>query len=138
MECTDLWTALWRATNQDGGQSRGKRHIIVFSSAEEGRIAGHGLIANLEGGRVPIQVISSGSNEQLAEFCRRTHMMQRHCAEEELSEAIEQAYLNLLARYEIAYQPVAAVPADLKVHLQTPVGWGETLMAAGRQLEAGA
>jgi HEAT repeat protein len=133
IECTDLWTAIWRATNQDGGQSRGKRHIIVLSSAQEGRVAGHGLVANLQGGRVPIQVISSGPNEQLADLCRRTHILQRNCAGEELGEMIEQAYLNLLARYEIAYQPVAAIPADLKAHVQTPVGWGETLIAAGRQ-----
>ena len=137
MECTDLWTALWRATNQDGGQSRGKRHIIVFSSAEEGRVAGHGLIDNLQGGRVPIQVVGSGPNEQLAELCRQTHIMQRTCTGADLNEMIEQAYLNLLARYEIAYQPVAAIPADLKVHMQTAVGWGETLIAAARQPEAG-
>lgn len=133
MECTDLWTAIWRATNQDGGQSRGKRHIIVFSSAEEGRVAGHGLMANLQSGRVPIQVISSGPNEQLGDFCRRTNIMQKICAGEEVAEMIEQAYLNLLVRYEIAYQPVAAIPADLKVHIQTSVGWGDTLIAAGRQ-----
>jgi hypothetical protein len=63
--------------------------------------------------------------------------MQRHCLEEELGESIEQAYLNLLARYEIAYQPVSETPADLKVHLQTPAGWGETLIMAGRQPEGG-
>jgi hypothetical protein len=137
MECTDLWTAIWRATNQDGGQSRGKRHVIVFSSAEEGRIAGHGLVATLQGGRVPIQVISSGPNEHLADLCRSTHVMQKNCAGEELGETIEQAYLSLLARYEISYQPVAATAADLKVHLQTPAGWGETLIAAGRQPEGG-
>ncbi len=135
MECTDLWTAIWRATNQDGGQSRGQRHIIVFSSAEEGRIAGHGLIESLQGGRVPIQVICSGPNQHLAELCWRTQVMQRNCALEELGEMIEQAYLNLLARYEIAYQPVATTPTNVKVHLQTPVGWGETLIPAGRQPE---
>jgi hypothetical protein len=133
MECTDLWTALWRATNQVGGQSRGRRHVIVFSSAEEGRIAGHGLIENLKGGRVPIQVICSGPSEHLAEFCRKTNLTQRYCTEGELGEVIEQAYLNLLARYEIAYQPVAATPSDIKVHLQTPAGWGETSIATGRQ-----
>jgi hypothetical protein len=50
---------------------------------------------------------------------------------------IEQAYLNLVARYEIHYQPAAATPTDIKVHLQTPVGWGETLIAAERQPEEG-
>jgi len=38
LDCTDLWTAVWRATKQDGGQSRGKRHAIVFSSGEEGAL----------------------------------------------------------------------------------------------------
>jgi hypothetical protein len=137
MECTDLWTAMWCATNQEGGQSRGKRHVIVFSSVQEGRVAGHGLIDNLLGGRVPIQVISSGPNGQLAELCLRTNIIQRNCAVEELGEMIEQAYLNLLARYEIAYQPAAATPTDIRVHLQTPVGWGETLIAAVRQPEEG-
>jgi hypothetical protein len=135
MECTDLWTAMWSATNQDGGQSRGRRHVIVFSSAEEGRVAGHGLIDKLLAGRVPIQVISSGPNQQLTELCLRTNMIQRTCAVEALGETIAQAYLNLLARYEIAYQPVAASPTDLKVHLQTNVGWGETMIAMGPQPE---
>jgi hypothetical protein len=38
LDCTGLWTAVWRATKQDGGQSRGKRHAIVFSSGEEGAL----------------------------------------------------------------------------------------------------
>ena len=44
LDCTDLWTGVWCATKQDGGQSRGKRHVIVLSSTEEGRIAGHGAM----------------------------------------------------------------------------------------------
>ena len=36
LDCTDLWTGVWCATKQDGGQSRGRRHVIVLSSAEEG------------------------------------------------------------------------------------------------------
>jgi hypothetical protein len=133
--CTDLWTAVWRAT-KDGGQARGKRHVIVFSTAEEGRIAGHGLIANLQGGRIPMQVIASGPNQQLQEFCQRSHTWFRNSAEEELVETIEQAYLNMLARYEIAYQPVAVNAPVLKVRVQTPTGWGETLIAAPSEPEA--
>jgi hypothetical protein len=137
LDCTDLWTAVWRATKQDGGQSRGKRHVIIFSSAEEGRIAGHGLIGNLQSGRIPAQAISSGPNEQLQEFCRRTHTWYRHGAGEELAGMIEQAYLNLLAHYEIAYQPVVPNAPVLKVRVQTPSGWGETLIAAAREPEPG-
>jgi hypothetical protein len=137
LDCTDLWTGVWRATKQDGGQSRGKRHVIVFSSAQEGRIAGHGLIANLQAGRIPIQVIASGPNDQLQGFCERTHTLFRNGAQEELVEMIEQAYLNLLSRYEIAYQPVAALSPALKVRVQTPIGWGEVLVATPSEPAAG-
>ncbi len=126
MDCTDLWTAVWRATKQDANQVRGKRHVILFSSSEEGRIAGHGLIANMQSSRIPLQVICSGPNGQLQEFCKRTHVRYRVGIEEELPLLIEQAYLNLLARYEIAYQPVSADIEEVKVRVQTPNGWGET------------
>jgi 2-polyprenyl-3-methyl-5-hydroxy-6-metoxy-1,4-benzoquinol methylase len=72
----------------------------------------------------------------LQEFCQRTHTWFRNGAEEELVETIEQAYLNMLARYEIAYQPVAANAPVLKVRVQTPTGWGETLIAAPSEPEA--
>ena len=137
VECTDLWTAVWRAIKQDSGQSRGQRHLIVFSSAEEGRIAGHGLISNLQKGRIPVQAISSGPNQHLQEFCRRTHTWYRNGAGEEIPAMVEQAYLNLLARHEIAYRPVAANAPVLKVRVQTPGGWGETLIAAAHEPEAG-
>jgi hypothetical protein len=87
---------------------------------------------------MPVQAIASGPNEQLQEFCRRTQTWCRNCVPEQLVEMIEHAYLNLLARYEIAYQPVSVSPADLKVRMQTLNGWGETLIAAGRQPRAGA
>ena len=138
LDCTDLWTGVWCATKQDGGQSRGKRHAIVLSSTEEGRIAGHGLIANMQSGRIPVQVIASGPNEQLQEFCRRTHTSFRMGAEDEIPAMIEQAYLNLLARYEIAYQPVVPNAPVLKVRIQTPGGWGETLIASAHEPEAAA
>jgi HEAT repeat protein len=125
MDCTDLWTAVWRATKQDANQVRGKRHVILFSSAEEGRIAGHGLITNMQNSRIPLQVICSGPNAQLEEFCKRTHVRFRIGIEEEIPQLIEQAYLNLLSRFEIAYQPVSTDAEEVKVRVQTPSGWGE-------------
>jgi hypothetical protein len=59
-------------------------------------------------------------------------------AEDEIPAMIEQAYLNLLARYEIAYQPVAPNAPVLKVRIQTPGGWGETLIASAPEPEAAA
>jgi hypothetical protein len=128
MECTDLWTALWRATRPDAGQSRGRRHVIVFSSTEESRIAGHGLISTVQTGRIPLQAICAGSNGELQEFCKRTRMPFHEGLEGELSELVERAYLNLLTRYEISYQPVSAEPAPLKVRVQTPIGWGQAII----------
>jgi hypothetical protein len=135
LDCTDLWTGVWCATKQDGGQSRGKRHAIVLSSAEEGRIAGHGLIANMQSGRIPIQAIASGPNQQLQDFCRRTRTSFRLGARDEIRMMIEQAYLNLLARYEIVYQSVARDAKSVKVRIQTPGGWGETLVAPAFESE---
>ena len=126
MDCTDLWTAVWRATKQDANQVRGKRHVILFSSAEESRIAGHGLVSNMQSSRIPLQVICSGPNGQLQDFCKRTHVGFRVGIEEEIPQLIEQAYLNLLARYEIAYQPASPDADEVKVRVQTPNGWGET------------
>jgi hypothetical protein len=128
IDSSDLWTAMWRATHPDPGHSRGKRHVIVFSSSEEGRIAGHGLIANVQNGRIPIQVIASGPNRQLEDFCDRTRIPFRLGLDEEISEMVQRAYLNLLARYEIVYQPVSAEPSPLKVRIQTLSGWGETVI----------
>jgi hypothetical protein len=128
MDCTDLWTALWRATRPDAGQSRGRRHVIVLSSVEESRIAGHGLVSTVQTGRIPLQAICAGPNAELQEFCKRTRMPFHVGVEEELSELVERAYLNLLTRYEISYQPVSAEPVPLKVRVQTPTGWGETVI----------
>jgi hypothetical protein len=74
----------------------------------------------------------------LQEFCRRTQTWCRNCVPEQLVEMIEHAYLNLLARYEIAYQPVVVNAPALKVRVQTLNGWGETLIAAGRQPQVAA
>ena len=128
IDCTDLWTALWRATRPDAGQSRGRRYVIVFSSREESRIAGHGLISTVQTGRIPLQAICAGPNGELREFCRQTRMPFYMGVEEEILELVERAYLNLLTRYEISYQPVSAEPDPLKVRVQTPAGWGEAVI----------
>ncbi len=128
MECTDLWTALWCATQQDAGPSRGRRNVIVLGSAEENRIAGHGLVSNVQSGRIPVQAICSGPNGQLADFCERTHTPFHLGLDSDIAEMVQNAYLNLLARYEITYQRVSVEAVPLKVRVQTPTGWGETLI----------
>jgi hypothetical protein len=128
IECTDLWTALWRATRPDSGNSRGQRHIIVFSRSPEGRIAGHGLIANVQGGRCPVRAISSVENPELLEFCRRTNSPFDLAAEDEIPGLIRQTYLSLQARYEITYQPLGNAPT-LRIRVQSPEGCGDTRLS---------
>ncbi len=89
----------------------------------------------MQGGRIPLQVVASGPNAQLQEFCRRTNTSFRTGAVADIPAMIEQTYLNLLARFEIAYLPVVPNAPVLKVRVQTPVGWGETLIAAAREPE---
>ena len=94
------------------------------------------VVAAVQRSRVPFQAISSGPNEKLRDFCRQTQTPHGTSPGEGLLEAIEQAYLHLLARFEIAYQPVSPVAVPLKVRLQTPTGWGETLIGAPAEPEA--
>jgi hypothetical protein len=127
IDCTDLWTALWRAT-QTAGNSRGQRHIFVFSRSPEIRIAGHSLIANVQNGRCDVMAVSSTENPELRKFCEHTHSSFDLVAPEEVGEIIRQAYLSLQARYEITYQPLVVGPATLKLRVQSPEGCGETLL----------
>ena len=45
-----------------------------------------------------------------------------------IAERISLVYLSLLARYEIRYQPVCPDATSLKLRVQTPSGWGETVV----------
>jgi hypothetical protein len=129
LDCTDLWTALWRATRSDASSpTRGQRHVIVFSRSPEHRIAGHGLVSNVQTGRCRVRAISSVENPELQEFCKRTSSPFDLGSEEEIPELIRQTYLALQARYEIIYQPLTANPVTLKIRVQSPDGAGETVL----------
>jgi hypothetical protein len=129
VECSDLWTAVWRASKVDGGQSRGRRHVIILSTAGEARLAGHGLIANIQNHRLPVQAIAAAPNQRLREFCQAVHAPFQLCAPEDAGEAVQQVFLSLLARYEVVYQPPVANAPTLKVRVQAPGGSGETIVA---------
>ena len=131
LDSTDLWTGIWRAVTLGGGQSRSRRHVIVLSGAEEERIVEPALLTHMDDSpRISVQVIRTGPNPRLEDFCRRTNISQQCGSEAEIVHLIQQAYLKFLVRFEIAWQPVATAPVPLKVRVQTPYGWGETLVGA--------
>lgn len=128
-DCTDFWTALWRSVRTDG-PVRGKRHLIVFAPAGIGRIAGHGLIASVISSRTSVQVISTGANPALEDFCRLTGGSFRIGeSDEAVGDLIIRAYLNLLGCYDIVYQPANSNPSAIKVRVNSPEGWGESSIA---------
>lgn len=125
-DCLDMWSAIWRASKQNINASRGKRHVLIFSTAEEARAGGPELVANVQPLRVSAMAIASGPNRQLTEFCRRTSTSLVIRPEGEIAHSIRQAYLKLLGRYDVVYQSIAPEAAELKIKIQGPGGFAET------------
>jgi hypothetical protein len=135
--CADLWTAIRNAVRGHDRLVRGERRAIVFSGVEEGRAAGPGLISSVITSSTLVQVISTEDNPGLEDFCLRTGgLFRRVGGEEEAAAAIEEAYLQLLAHYEISYQPVCPQARNLKIRAHTPSGWAEVTLAIPPPAEA--
>jgi hypothetical protein len=106
---------------------RGKRHLIVFAPGDIARIAGHGLVASVISSRTSVHVISTGPNSALQDFCRMTGgSFQMGDTDAALADLVTRAYLNLLARYDITYQPVVPNASAIRVRVNSPTGWGES------------
>lgn len=126
-DCTDFWTALWRTVRNEAGPVRGKRHLIVFAPGDIGRVAGHGLVASVISSRTSVQVISTRPNSALRDFCRMTGgAFQIGETDAAVADLVTRAYLNLLARCDITYQPVVPRASTIRVRVNSPTGWGES------------
>ena len=128
-DCTGFWSAVHRAVLPGSTPARGKRHMIVLAPGEVGGNSDGSLIAAVHASRTSIQVVSTAANPALQEFCRRIdgrfHLVEDTAT---IAERISLVYLSLLARYEIRYQPVCPDATSLKLRVQTPSGWGETVV----------
>ena len=71
---------------------------------------------------------STVPNPGLREFCGRVggYFLPVEDKPDAIKDQISLAYLSLLTRYEIRYQPVCPDAAALKLRVQTPAGRGET------------
>jgi len=126
MDCSELWESLWRCVRTDQSTVRGKRHLIVVTNEALGRIAGHGLIETIVNSRTSLQVISSIPNPTVEDFCQKARgRFQTFENEAEIPALVQQAFLNLLTRYEISYQPVSKDATVVKARVQTAAGCGE-------------
>jgi hypothetical protein len=134
VDCSELWAALWRCVRPHQAAARGKRHLIVVVTDHIGKISGDSLISNVIGSRTSLQVISSISNPKVEDFCRQANGRLRTFENQaEIPELVQQAYLNLLTRYEISYQPVSPEATILKARVQTASGWGEVRIPIPRE-----
>ena len=129
-DCADMWQTLWRALRAESSLARGKRHIIVFAAEPVHGVAGPGLMATVSASLGLVQVISSVPNPGLEDLCHKTRIGYKYAASpEQIIARIEEAYLNLDARYEIGYQTLSQEARELKIRIQCPTGWGETSVA---------
>ncbi len=127
LDCTGFWTAVQRAVLPDGTPSRGQRHMIVVAPEDVGDHADNKLMTAVRASRTSIQVVSRSTHPVLREFCRQTGGRFHYIKDDSAIEsAVSLAYLSLLARYDIRYQPVSAEASSLRIRVHTPAGWGET------------
>ncbi|SPE42357.1 conserved hypothetical protein [Candidatus Sulfopaludibacter sp. SbA3] len=125
-ECTDFWRTIWRSVRSDQGQSRGRRHLVLFSQNDPFRSAGNGLVSAVLTSRTTVQVIAPERCPHVEDFCRRARAnFQIAESDEAIKRSLEMAYLNLLARYEIVWQSAATDPVEIKIRVNSPSGWGE-------------
>jgi hypothetical protein len=126
-ECTDLWHTLWRSSR--GDQGRGKRHLIVLVQSDQFGSAGDGLVSSVIGSLMSVQMIASERCPKIEDFCRRARCsFQVAGSDEEVVRMVELAYLNLLARYEVAWKDAGAEAGPVRVRINSPSGWGEAVI----------
>jgi hypothetical protein len=129
--CAGFWNAVLQALMSDYGTSRGKRYVIVFNRSGTGLPPPEELTSAAVSG-VQFQVVSTVPNRPLEDFCRSVRgVFQMVRSRDEITGLIRSFYLNLLTPYEIAYIPVSAASATIKVRVQTETGWGEAMFPAG-------
>jgi hypothetical protein len=128
-DCTGFWSAVHRAVLPGNSPVRGARHMIVLAPEDAGNCSEDEVIAAVHASGTSIEVLSPTANPGLREFCSRVkarfHLLEDMASAKDL---VSLAYLSLLARYEIRYQPVSPDATSLKLRVQTPAGWGETMV----------
>ena len=128
-ECAGLWRSMLRAIEGEAKVERGKRHVVVFVSETIEGPPGDDLASALRRHQ-SVQVISAAPNPELEMLCHNsgTRLIQVETPDEARL-AIEQAYLSLLARYEISYEAPQAV-RRLEIRIRAPEAIGEATLPA--------
>ena len=130
VECTDFWNAIWRSAHADGATSRARRNVIVYNLADTPKPADYEELVQLVAVSYDsLQVISAVPSAALEEFCGRTGGTFQVATDAGVAELIEQAYTNLMTRYEVEYQLIAPEVRSLKLRVCAPNGFAEASVA---------
>lgn len=129
-QCSDLWHAMYRALRQEVNLVPGKRHVLVFCPDTAPGVGGEALANALLSAHASVQVISAAPNPRLEALCRRTHTSLVKVATAEAAiAALEEAYLSLLAEYEISYKAVSPAAQQLEIEVRSPAARGALTLA---------
>jgi hypothetical protein len=123
-----LWDAVRCAAEvlRGAGLESARSHIIVHSPEAAERLPNEpDPCPAIIQADIPIHAITGTEDEILRDICRKTGGTCQVAANEtELTELVERAHLNLLARYRIVYQPEN--PANpCEVRIRAPGGWAK-------------
>jgi hypothetical protein len=106
------------------GPVTGKRCVIVFNDPAARTPARDELVSAVNAAQAFVQVVSSGPDPVLEDFCRRVNGEFWPGA----AGSAVQAYLNLFTRYEVVYQPARPEAKCLTIRLQGPQLCAETVL----------
>jgi hypothetical protein len=138
MDCGEIWGALRRAVQVEGGPARGQRHVIVYSERESLQSPRYAEVASeARAAKVAVHAIALAANPLLEDLCKATQgTFETVAGEEWVADAVEQTCLNLMARYTIRYEPVSSTAETLRLRVQSREGWGEAEIAIPPQQSA--
>jgi hypothetical protein len=135
---SDLWLTLPRpddgldvrqslavAVNPETAGLVGKRNIILFNNAVDRPAPGRALPAAVVAGQCFVQILSSGPDPVVEEFCRSVGGLFRLHTEASLAEAC----VALFGKYEICYQSPNPEARSAKVRVHGPGMSAETSVA---------
>lgn len=124
-ECLDIWRTLIRAVDPENGGVGGKRHVIVFTDAQDLPVPGEPVRAAVAAGQAFVQIVSTAPDSRIEEFCRQINGR----FQVGWTDGAVDASVALLGRYEIMYQPVNPDPRCLKIRVHGPGMCAETTLS---------
>lgn len=126
--CPDFWHAFYSAVKTARTSGAGKGCVVALCHEPVSGIPGPELMGVLLASPVVVQVISAAPNPELETLCKQIGTNFRPVAADGIGAAIEDAYLALLGRYEISYQPAASQAGYLEIRVRTAEYCGQAAL----------